>query len=315
MLQRSRREVLGALAGTGAVAVAGCLGTDKSVSLLSAGSLAAVMEGEVGPAFEEETGISLRGEYHGANIVMRMIEDGQKHPDVAISADVQLLRDRLYPDHTDWDVVFGANEVGLAYEPETDLGERLDAGEPWYEVLRDADDGDVAISDPDLDPLGYRAIHMLELAAEYHDVDGLGETVLDGAYLEPDEPQLLAGIEAGNRAIAISYRNMAHDHDVPFYELSPEFNFSDPAYADWYESVSYTTDDGHTVRGSTMLYNATVLADADDPEAGREFLAFLLDSPSLLEANGITVPDRLPRANGPVPEQLADRIDNGGESA
>lgn len=301
--QPSRRAVLGLLGGAAVGSLAGCLGDDP-VSVLAAGSLAVAVEEEIGPGFESGAGTTVHGEYHGSNAVVRMIRDQQASPDVAISADVGLLRDRLYDGHATWDVVFGSNEVGLAYNPETTLGQRLDAGEPWYEVLRGADGGEVAISDPNLDPLGYRAVHLLALAEREYDVEGLRETVLDGAYREPAEPQMLAGVETGDRSVAVSYRNMALDRDLPFYELPPELNFSDPAYADRYASVSYTTDEGYTVRGSPTMYNATVLESADNPEAGRAFVQFLLDSPGLLREAGLTVPGSLPRSHGQAPGGL-----------
>jgi len=309
--QPSRRAVLGLLGGAAVGSVAGCLG-GESVSVLAAGSLAVPMEDGVGPEFESAGGATFQGEYHGSNAVVRMIRDRQASPDVAISADVGLLRDRLYDEHATWDVVFGSNEVGLAYNPETDLGQRLDGGEPWYEVLRAADDGEVAISDPNLDPLGYRAVHLLALAERTYEIEDLRETVLDRAYREPAEPQLLAGVETGDRSVAVSYRNMALDRDLPFYDLPPELNFSDPAYADLYASVSYTTDDGHAVQGSPTLYSATVLESADSPEAGRSFVEFLLDSPGLLREAGLAVPDSLPHSHGRVPEELG--VEHGARS-
>jgi len=147
-----RREFLSTLAGVAATGAAagttGCLGAD-GVSVLSAGSLAVTLDEGVGPAFERDTGTSYRGEYYGANAVMRMVESGQKNPDVVVSADAGLLRDRLYDEHVVWDAVFASNSVGIAYDEHTEVGERLEAGEAWYDVFRDADEGEIAISDPD----------------------------------------------------------------------------------------------------------------------------------------------------------------------
>jgi len=301
--QRSRRAVLGLLGSAGVAGLAGCFG-GESVSVLAAGSLGTALEDTVGPAFADESGTAVHGEYHGSAVVVRMVRDRQANPDVAISADAGLVRDRLYPDHATWDVVFGANEVGLAYNPETDLGERLADGEPWHEVLRAADDGEVAISDPELDPLGYRAVHLLALAEQQYDAPGLRETVLANAYREPTEQRLLAGVETGNRAVAVAYRNMAHDRDLPFYGLPPSLNFSDPSHAERYASVAYTTEDGHTIHGSPTLYSATVLESADNPDAGRTFVQFLLDSPGLLREAGLAVPGALPRSHGQPPQAL-----------
>ena len=309
MKQRSRRAFLATLGGS-VVGAAGCLSDGERLSVLAAGSLAVALE-ELGDEFAAQRQVSFEGEYHGSTVVMQMIEDGTRHPDVTVSADVQMLRDRLYPDFTAWDVVFAANELGLAYNPETALGSRLESDESWYEVLRSAEEGAVAMSEPELDPLGYRAIHMLELAETYYGVEGLRAEISERAYREPDEPRLLAGIETGDRAVAISYRNMAVDHGLPFYALPDELNFSDPGLADHYETVSYTTDDGYTARGSPMSYNTTVLDGADSPERGREFVSFLLDSPDRLDALGLRVPGRLPRSHGTSPRSITRRVDGG----
>lgn len=295
---RSRRAFLGLLAGGTGATVAGWLGRDDGVSVLAAGSLAVVLDRAVAGRFRAEHDATVHGEYHGTNAVLRMVEDGQKHPDVVISADVGLLRDRLYPRDATWDVVFAGNEVGLAYNPETETGARLADGDSWTGVLRDAASDEVAISDPDLDPLGYRAVHMLELAARKYDQPGLPGDVLEAAEVEPEEPALLTGLEAGSRAVAVVYRNMAIGHGIPFRTLPAELNFSDPTLAEHYASVSYTTDEGYTVPGSPMRYNATVPESADNPDLARAFLSVLCENPALLRENGLVVPDPLPERHG-----------------
>jgi molybdate/tungstate transport system substrate-binding protein len=301
-----RREFLTAVGGAttaGATAVAsGCLGGGESVSILSAGSLAVVLDDNVGPAFENDTGTGYSGEYHGSNVVMRMVQEGQKNPDVVVSADAGLLRESLYEEYVDWDVVFASNSVGIAYNEQTEVGSRLESGEPWYEVLREADEGDIAISDPDLDPLGYRAVQMFELAERKHGIDGFRDEMVSKVYQEPQEPQLLAGVRSGTRAAAVAYGNMAVDHGIPFHELPDDVNFSSPEHADEYAEATYTTEDGTTVEGSPVLYNATVLDNADSPEAGFEFINYLLDNREILSENGLSVPEV--RYNGEVPEEV-----------
>jgi len=274
-----------------------------AVSVLAAGSLAVAFEDHVAPAFEAETGTAVRGEYHGSTAVMRMITDDQKHPDVAVSADHRLLRDRLYKGHTDWDVEFASNAVGLAYGRDTWIADRLAAGDPWYEVVRDVSAGELAISDPALDPLGYRAVLAFRLAAREHGLDDFAESTLERVYQEPEEPQLLAGVETGNRAAAVAYRNMAVAHDLPFEPFPPAYNFADPNRAETYASVSYTTTDGYTVTGAPIVYNATVLADATTPTAGRQFVRFLAGATDVLRENGLAVA-AFPRAHGAVPAEV-----------
>jgi len=301
----SRRAYL-ATVGTATIGgYAGCLSAAaESVSVLSAGSLASTVDDHVGPAFEEETGIAVQGEYYGTNAVMRMVEDRTKHPDVIVSADATLLRDRLYGDFTDWDVEFATNSLGLGYHESTAIGRALDAGKPWFEVVREAEDGEVAIGDPDLDPLGYRAVQAFELAEREHDLDDFREEMMQRVYLEPEEPQMMAGVESGSRAAAIVYENMAVDHGMPFSEFPDAYNFSEPALEDHYATVTYTTDEGYTAEGRPIVYNATTKADADNPDAGRQFVQFLAAHPEILDDAGLTVTEGLPRGHGDVPEEI-----------
>lgn len=303
MQSRSRRSVLGALSAGGGFGIAGCLGDGESVSVLAAGSLAVLIDDHLGAQFESETGVACRGEYYGTNAVMRMVNDGRKYPDVVVSADAGLLRDRLHDTHAAWDVSFASNAVGIAYAPDTRFGERLEAGDPWYEVARGADSDDLAMSDPDLDPLGYRAVHAFRLAEREHGLDGFAEAVTDAAYREPEEPQLLAGVKTGNRAAAVVYRNMAADHGLPFHAFPEAYDFSNPEYADRYADVSYTTDEGYTATGAPIAYNATVLEGADSPDAGREFVRFLANAGGLLRENGFET-EGFPRPHGDVPDEV-----------
>lgn len=299
----SRRGFLGAVAGTAGLAGCAALGKD-GVSVLAAGSLAGTVEEFVGPAFEDETGLVVRGEYHGSNVVMRMVEDRTAAPDVAVSADATLLRDRLYGRITNWDVEFASNSIGLGYRRGTALADRLEGGTAWYDAVREAGPGEVAISDPDLDPLGYRAVQAFELAERHHSLDGFRETLLARVHVEPSEPQLLAGVTSGARTAAVVYRNMALDHGVGFLEFPPAYSFGDPARADHYATVEYTTEGGYTACGRPVVYSATVSDDADNLEGGRRFVQFLFDRPGLLKKAGLTVSSPLPRPVGAVPVEV-----------
>lgn len=298
----TRRQWLAVAGSVGCAMLAGCVGTGDTVRVFSAGSLSTVLDERVRHAFQSDADSNCQTEFYGSNAIVRMVLDGKKHPDCVVSADVKLVRDRLYPDHASWDAVFATNELGLAYNLETELGRQLETRRPWYEVLRTADDGAVAISDPNLDPLGYRAMHLFELAERTYDINGFVEAMANTVYQEPSEPRLLAGVETGNRAVAVAYRNMAVAHDLPFYELPDELNFSSPAYADRYAEATYTTDDGYTTHGTPIRYTATVLDDAAAPDGGRDFVRFLTQHPDLLREQGLAVPAALPTYNGAVPE-------------
>jgi molybdate/tungstate transport system substrate-binding protein len=223
---------------------------------------------------------------------------------VVVSADATLLRDRLYGRITDWDVEFAANSLGIGYDTRTSVGRRIADGDPWYEAAPDADPGDVAIADPDLDPLGYRAVQAFELAGRAHGRPNLKSSLLDAVYREPEEPQLLTGVTTGSRAAAIVYRNMAVDHGIAFAEFPAAYNFADPDLTEHYATAEYTTDEGYTAVGRPILYNVTVHDDADAPAAGRRLVEFLVDNPDRLTAAGLSVDERFPRTVGDTPEAI-----------
>lgn len=283
--------------------LAGCLGPDRVVSVLAAGSLAAALEGDLGPAYEDRTGVAYRGEYHGSAALLNLVADGERGADVVISADAGLLRTRLSPELATWDVAFASNVLGIVHDPGSALGARLDEGAAWYDVLPEAPAGSLSVADPELDPLGYRTVMALGLAARVHDRPGLAATVLERAHVEPDEPRLLAGVETGARAAAVVYANMAGDRGLPFRPFPAAYNFADPDRARRYARASYTFEDGRTVRGRPIAYAATVPATAPRPGRGRSFLRFLLGADELLASNGLRTTG-FPRYVGQVPAEV-----------
>lgn len=297
----TRRRFLGTVGATTVLGVAGCGSSGSGIDLLSAGSLSIILGNQIGPSFEEDTGTSFQGEFHGSNALMRFVTSEQKSPDVVASADANLLRETLRPDYATWDIVFASNAVGVTYNPDTEVGRMLETGTAWYKTLSEAD-SEIAMSDPNLDPLGYRTVQMFKLAEEYYGVDGLAQRLIGRLEIDPQEAHLLAGIETGNRAAAVCYKNMAIDHGLPFVSLPDELDFSNPTYADQYARATYTTDDGTTIEGTPVLYNATVLTSADHPENGKRFVRYLLENRDVLSQNGLIVDDRFPRMNGDVPE-------------
>lgn len=308
--QRSRRAFLAA---GGGVALGGCVvaGTTPglfgqagtAVDVLAAGSLLTAFDERVGPAFADETDFGYRGEYRGSNAIVRLVEAEQKNPDVIVSADPGSLRATLAPEFVTWDVVFGANELGIAYAPDTRVGGRLDTGVPWYRVCSDSR-VEVGRTDPNLDPLGYRTRMLFELAERHYDRSGLAANLRENSTVAARESHLLAGVEAGSRPAAYCYRNMAADHGLPFVELPPALNFADPGHASHYATATYTTDQGRTIEGTPICYTATVAQNAANPDAARQFVEFLLSNSDRLRESGLSVPDGLPRANGSPPAQL-----------
>lgn len=295
----TRRDALASAAAL-AGGVAGCVGSGRpTVDVLAAGSLVKPFEEAVGPAFESATGHTVSGEYHGSAALLRLVAAGHRTPDVVVSADARLLRDRIRPRRADWDVTFASNAVCVAYAPDGEAARRLDAGEPWYEVLRSVS---AARTDPALDPLGYRTVQLFQLAASRYGVDGLASTLREHVRVAAREADLLAGVQRGRYEAAVCYENMAAGRDLPSVDLPAALDFSDPAHADTYAEASYDPPDGPPIPGRPVVYAASVPTAADHPAEGRRFVNFLCERPDLLREWGLSVPARLPAGHGAVPD-------------
>src|SRR5579863_5097252 len=119
---------------------------DRTVSVLYAGSLAAVMENGVGPAFTKATGDALQGEAQGSLGAARMIHDRVRTPDVFVSADPGVNNDVLMGakngNLVKWYMVLASSQLVLGYNPRSKFAPKFAEAQagpkgkmPWYEVL------------------------------------------------------------------------------------------------------------------------------------------------------------------------------------
>lgn len=297
----SRRAVLGGLAVAGCGTLAGygmSRGTGDEgppVSLFAAGSLAnAVEHGLAGRVAHP-----LRVNVHGSAALARMVASGRHDPDLVSLADASLFESALDPA---WYAEFATNALVVAYNPETEGGRRVaEAGvEGWYEPVL-AGEARLGRTDPDLDPLGYRTLFMLELASRYYGTDvPLRERVPVDTQVYP-ETQLVSQFETGGIDAAVTYRNMAVERGYDYVDLPSRIDFGDPRYVeDWYATTTYSLPSGRTVRGGLISYATTVRTPRD---AAFDVFDAHLDR-SLLREFGFTVPEDHPRYTGDVPERV-----------
>ena len=310
----TRRRFLLA-AGSAAVAgTAGCTGeTDNggsqstTIAILAAGSLQNALANGLKPAVD----VPVEIEAHGSATVARMIDEEKRDPDIVSVADVALFEEPLSPS---WHSVFTSNSVVIAYNPDTAGGEHLaDAGtERWYEPIIN---GDVNLgrTDPDQDPLGYRALFMLELASRYYDdAPNLRDQIPERDQIYP-ETSLLSQFETGSIDAAIAYRNMAVEREYEYIELPDQINLSNPQYAkDWYSETSYTLPSGQEIQGGVISYGSTIRHMSDAAVS----VFNVHTTGTYLEEYGFLLREQFPAYAGDVPERV--RVDtaqsNGNQS-
>jgi molybdate/tungstate transport system substrate-binding protein len=294
----SRRAFLRVAGIAGVGGIAGCLGSggdSATVAILSAGSLQHALEN----GFESSVDVPVRIEAHGSATVARMVAEGQRDPDVVTVADTALFEAPLSPP---WYSEFASNAVVVAYNPDTEGGRRVaEAGaDRWYEALL-SDGVSLGRTDPDQDPLGYRALFSLELASRYYDdAPALHERVPRREQIYP-ETGLITRFETGAIDAAIAYRNMAVERGYEYVGLPPEIDLSDPDYVgDWYSTVSYELPEGTVVDGDLIAYASTIRNGSD--AALTVFDAHTTGA--YLAESGFLLRDRFPHYEGDVPADV-----------
>ena len=294
----TRRSLLTALPAVGLSGCSGLVGSTNpqpTVSILAAGSLYDALEN----GLRERVGTPIRVEAHGSVQVARLVAGHQKDPDIVAVADDSLFESLLTPD---WYAKVATNAIVLAYDDQSAGGRRIaDAGDgEWLHVLRDED---IALgrTDPDLDPLGYRTLFTLELAAQHYQTDtNVTESLLDPDQVYP-ETQLLSQFETGSIDAAFVYRSMAVERDYEFLDLPAQIDLSDPSHTDRYRTTRYTLPDGRTITGDLISYAATIRKNR--PEVVSVFEELLTGD--ALTDFGFTVPDDYPQVTPHAPDEFA----------
>jgi molybdate/tungstate transport system substrate-binding protein len=272
-------------------------GRSTGVEILAAGSLQHALETGLKPAVD----VPVEIEAHGSATVARMIAEGQRDPDIVTVADTALFENPLSPP---WFSIFTSNAVVIAYNGETEGGRRVgEAGtEGWYEPMVE---GDVRIgrTDPDQDPLGYRALFTLELASRYYDgASNLREKILGREQLYP-ETGLISQFETGSIDAAFAYRTMAVERGYEYVDLPDRIDLGNPNYADgWYSTVSYTLPTGQEIHGGPISYASTIRHVSD---AAVSVFESHTTGP-YLEDSGFVRRDEFPTYVGDPPSRVSD---------
>ena len=285
-----------------------------SVSVLYAGSLAAVMENGVGPAFSKATGIAYKGEAHGSLGAARLIHDRLRSPDVFISADPavnqRVLMGKENGDLVTWFATFASSQLVLAYNPKSRFAAGFAAAaagkKPWYEVL-EKPGVRFGRGDPTIDPKGYRTLFLFNLAGKHYqrpEIPGLLGDPLNPAQVLP-EVSLLARVESGQFDAGIFYKHEIVAYKLPFVSFPPEINLGDPRFAGSYARATYTPPNGERVGGAPILFTITIPKTVQDQTAAKAFVRFLLSSPELLKGFGFGIVEhRVGGARAQIPADL-----------
>lgn len=278
------------------------------VFVMYAASLLKTFEDNFGPSFQKETGYTYEGEARGSVQVANMIIDGQRKPDVFVSAGTIPIMKLMNTSNNnggvgkssstnlaDWLIKFASAEMVIAYSPTShfysDL-EKARIGEiPWYEVLS-KQDFKFGRTDPESDPKGYYMIITAKLSNIYYNDSTIEQRILgddrNPKQIFPEEI-LKTILEQGQVDAVAAYKHEAVARGLPYITLPPEINLADPTFSDFYKRASYTLGTGQAVFGEPIYLSVTIPKTVKNPKGSISFVSFLLSTRSeqILESQGL----------------------------
>ena len=232
-------------------------------------------------AFTARTGIVVQRESGASLEHVRKITELHRVPDVLLLADAEVFPQLLVPAYASWYAEFARNRMVVAFTPKSRHANEINQGN-WTRILSGSD-VEVGRTDPNLAPVGYRTLLLMQLAEKHYRTPGLARTMLDHApekNIRPNAAALAALLESGELDYIYDYQSVAESNGFRFIQLPPEIDLGDPNRATQYATASVTvrgTTPGAklTYRGKPILYGASIPKNAPHRSAAEAFYTYI----------------------------------------
>src|SRR6187200_768086 len=282
------------------------------VFVMYAASIIKTFEESLGPSFQKKTGYAYVGEARGSIQIANMIIDGQRRPDVFVSAGTipimklmmrnsnaggvnQQQQQQQQQPLAQWLVKFGSAERVIAYSPTSkfhiDLDKAKNGQTPWYQVLS-LPGFKFGRTDPELNPKGYYMIIAAKLADFYYKAQNIKQRIL-GEDRNPQqvfpEETLTTTLQTGQLYAIAAYKHEAIAKGLPYITLPSQINLGDPVFSDFYKKASYTLNMGKIVYGEPIYFSVTIPDSVINLAGSVSFVTFLLsaDGRHILQSQGL----------------------------
>jgi molybdate/tungstate transport system substrate-binding protein len=235
------------------------------VDVLYAGSLADLMEKQIGPAFNTATGYTFTGFGGDSGDLATEIKGKVRQGDVFISANPAVdgkLEGAANGNWVSWYATFATAPLVLGYNPQSKFASDL-TSKPWYQVITEPGFR-IGRTDPATDPKGALAVTALTNAATADNAPGLTAITSSTSNIYP-ETSLVGQLQAGQLDAGFFYATEAKAANIPTVPLT-----------------------GQTLKAT---YTITVLNNAPDEAGAEAFVQYLLGSAgvSTLQSTGFTL--------------------------
>jgi len=226
--------------------------------------------------------VDLLREGSGSQQAARKVTDLKKPCDIMGSADYTVIDKLLIPEYADWNIRFASNQLVLCYTEKSRHADTV-GKDNWHEILQQK--GVVwGHSDPNLDPCGYRALMVLQLAEKYYKKAGLYAAIIANRPKEnirPKSVELVSLLQTGNMDYAWEYLSVAVQHQLKYVSLPDEINLGNYRFEDFYAqaAVKVTGKQPGTfmeLKGGSCTYGVTLYKHAPNRQAAVAFLRYML---------------------------------------
>lgn len=251
-----------------------------------AGSMGAVMDQFIGPAFAKANGVEYQGIGQGSFALARQLEGRLLQADVFVPITPGPIAIVKKAGLIGTGVPVASTQMVIAYSPKSRFAADLEAAaqgqKNWYEVLQ-TPGLRFGRTDPATDPQGQNIIFTMLLAQSFYKQPGLADKIL-GGYQNPQqifaEPSLLSRLEAGQIDASSGYLSATISQHLPFIALPDEINLSNPDMdAKWYQTVQFTiklpNGQESTLKTQPLVFYAAVLKDSKQSALAEKFVQFL----------------------------------------
>ncbi len=251
-------------------------------------------------AFSAKTGIVVQRESGASLEHVRKITELHRVPDLLLLADADVFPRFLVPKHATWYAEFARNRMVVAYTKRSKHAGEINPAN-WMRILSRRD-VEIGRTDPDIAPVGYRTLLMLDLAERYYRMPGLAKTLLARApnrNIRPNAAELAALLAAGELDYIYDYQSVAESNGFEYIALPDAINLGDPKRAREYAAVFVRVRGERRgsrteIRGQPIVYGLSEPRDAPHPAAAARFLAYLTSRPviELLRAAHVDMLDQ-----------------------
>lgn len=231
--------------------------------------------------FAVRTGVVVQRESGATLEHVRKITELHRIPDLLLLADADVFPRFLIPKYATWYAEFARNRMVVAYTPRSKHAKEITA-DNWTRILQRTDI-EIGRTDPNLAPVGYRALLMFQLAERYYKRPGLAAALLKRAperNMRGNAAELAALLAAGELDYIYEYQSVAESNGFQFIALPAAIDLGDPKHAAEYAAVSVRVRGSSPgtqseFKGQPILYGLTVPSAAPHSAAAKRFLDYL----------------------------------------